>query len=190
MAEEGHREAHTRAPSGIGEALQAFGAAVEGENGDLLSLLAQSVEHDADDTLAKLAKSVTEARKGAGRPLGSRNKRNIDVFDYLEGLGHRPPEMVLSLIATMDPRQLAVMMRRHRHFIAALSAITKAAEALLPYKLAKRSPDVILPDRIRPLMVMGDFNVTQVAGLFHDAGMQPRPHIIDDDAETIDISNT
>lgn len=165
-AKQGQEGAHTLENSGakpLNPALEAalgqFDSAVSGADVDLFSLLEHSVERDADDSLAKLAKSVTEPRKGAGRPKGSTNRRNIDTFDWLEAHGHRSPEYTLSLIQTIDPRQLAVMMRRHKHFATALSAVASAAAALLPYKLAKKSPDVVAPPEVaRPVIVFNQFN--------------------------------
>lgn len=169
----GQGEAHTRRAAasaaadgvpwqgeiGLAKALGEFDQAVETADADLFSLLEHSVERDATDSLTLAAKSVTDGRKGPGRPKGSTNRRNVDTFDWLEAHGHRSPEYTLSLIQTIDPRQLAVMMRRHKHFATALAAITKAAAELLPYKLAKKSPDVVAPPPVaRPAIVFNTFN--------------------------------
>lgn len=161
---DGHAEARTPvagANSALGKALGEFDQAIETADADLFSLLEHSVERNATDSLTLAAKSITEGRKGAGRPKGSANRRNIDTFDWLEAHGHRSPEYTLSLIQSIDVRQMAVLMRRHKHMIAAIAAVTKAAAELLPYKLAKKTPDVAAPPPVqRPVMVINNFNGT------------------------------
>ncbi|MGL4490527.1 MAG: hypothetical protein ACRCU5_13905 [Rhizobiaceae bacterium] len=193
---EGHSEAHTRGnpaenaaksmvSGDLAEKLQAFDAVATADDLDLFSLLEESREAGQTDTLTMMAKSVTEPRKGAGRPLGSKNLKNSQIFDLLEAQGHRRPVHVLSLIASIDPRQLAVMMRRHKHFGAALDKIIKAASELMPYDLAKRSADVEAPPlQERPVIVINQLPA-QHGGLTGGAMSVSGGHIMRHDAETV-----
>ena len=196
---EGRREARTQEK--IGGAGDKFGAAAGPIAGfdaemaaadDLFALLEASPERDAQDSLSLAAVSVTGGRKGAGRPKGSPNRRNVDVFRlYQEGHGHRSPSYVLSLIGSIDPVELAKLIGKHPNFLAALDKITSAATALLPYELAKRTPDVVqLPESVRPVMVIGQLNVqsTSSDGMMR-AGILDG-HIIDNDADNSIISDS
>lgn len=120
--ENGPSEARTRggagdpggsaAPAGwpSGDELAASVARLAGaldQEGEQLDLIAGSPDLDDFDTLAKAANQVASQRRARGRPAGSRNRRNGDVFDYLQQLGHRDPLVTLSMIQTADPVTLA-----------------------------------------------------------------------------------
>lgn len=77
-------------------------------DGDQLDLLSGSPDLDDQSTgLAKIANIAASERRGRGRPAGSPNKRNTQVFDLLEQLGHRDPIVTLSLIQTADTMAIA-----------------------------------------------------------------------------------
>ncbi len=123
MADEIEREngpLEARAPGGAGDpggsawpsgdALAASVARLAGaldQEGEQLDLIAGSPDLDDFDTLAQAANQVASQRRARGRPAGSRNRRNGDVFDYLQQLGHRDPLVTLSMIQTADPMTLA-----------------------------------------------------------------------------------
>lgn len=170
--------------NGLNAKLEAFSGAVRGDDIDLFALLDQSRESGQQDTLTLMANSVTGPRRARGRPQGSKNLRNTQVFDLLEAQGHRAPEHVLSLIASTDPRVLAVMSRRHKHFMPALDRIIRAASELLPYKLAKRTADVEEPPATaRPVIVMNRMNVTNTINA-GGARSVSAPLIMQHDVET------
>jgi len=116
--ENGPSEARTPGGSGDpggsswprGEALAASVARLAGaleQEGEQLDLIAGSPDLDDVDTLAMAANQVAGQRRARGRPAGSRNRRNGDVFDYLQQLGHRDPLVTLSMIQTADTLALA-----------------------------------------------------------------------------------
>lgn len=107
------------------------------------------VDDDAEpaDMLGRVAEQVNAQRRARGRPEGSANKRNAEIFDYLEARGFKQPERFLAEIVTADPRALAAALSgpnvkpEHVPFDKALEVMrlqAKAAADLLPYKLAKR----------------------------------------------------
>lgn len=130
--------------------------------GDQLDLLAGSLEIDDTDTLAVAAELVARPRRERGRPPGATNKRNTQMFDYLERLGHRDPAMTLSMIQSADPLQLAKALGADsfKGRMAVLSLQRAAAADLMPYKYAKKPQALELPtDAKRPLMVIGEMTV-------------------------------
>jgi hypothetical protein len=80
---------------------------------------------EGGDRLGELAE-VSNARR-RGRPAGSANRRNDDVFDYLEARGFKNPILRLMEIVSADWTDIERMKLQIR-----------AAEALLPYMLAKK----------------------------------------------------
>lgn len=134
-------------------ALAARLGAVEPEQSDLLD---GSPDFDGDDVLSMAAKSSNEGRRARGRPSGSQNKRNADVFDYLAALGHRDPAVTLSLIQSADPKELARALACT--YEAATALIMRAAAELMPYKYAKRPQAIEVTKRELHLFVAGDFD--------------------------------
>lgn len=191
-AEKGLSEAHTwrdpieGAPIGDQAApADDLGAAVAqlagqlGDQGEQFDLLGDPPA--PVDTLESLADKSSAERRARGRPAGSTNKRNTQVFDYLEHIGHRDPVMTLSLFQTMDLRELAAMLGCKMKDAAALQI--SAAEKLLPYKYAKRPTELHVQGdgSRRPVMVIGEMNV-QLGGLSDEGFMtagQPRSKTID-----------
>lgn len=114
----------------IAQALQAQPAA------DQLDLLDGSPDLEDGGLLAKAAETSLRDRRGRGRPKGSPNRRNADVFEYLEALGHRNPAVTLSLIQSMEPDDLARALVCDR--LEAARLIVQAANSLMPYGFAKK----------------------------------------------------
>lgn len=188
-AENGARTPEAAGGDRLLEKLEAFQEAARGADLDLFAALEQSAEAGQEDTLTVMARSVTEARRGRGRPIGAKNLRNTQVFDLLEAQGHRAPEHVLSLIASIDPLVMAEVMAKNTHFAAALDKIIKAAAELLPYKLAKRTPDAEAPPpAARPVIVFNQLPQGHFGGSIGGAlSVSPRP-IMDNDADSQDNS--
>lgn len=99
------------------------------------------------DLVAKAAETVNAQRRGPGRPKGSANMRNAEMFDYLEAMGFKQPERRLMEIISADPAQLAAAMSgpsakpENMAFDKVLEIMRlqlRAAEVMLPYKFAKR----------------------------------------------------
>jgi hypothetical protein len=187
-AQDGHRDAHTRADPAPAEADQAM----PGE--DPADLLAGSPDVAAVDLLAVAAELAAAPRRARGRPAGSGNRKNGDMIQYLTALGHRDPWVTLSLIQTADTAQLAdmlgsplmvegkarvgldgkvIMVPADREKVLALQM--RAAEAIMPYHHAKKPQQLELPPGdLRPLMVIGEMNVS-IGGPdgFMSAGVAP-----------------
>jgi hypothetical protein len=104
---------------------------------------------DDFDVLGKVAETLNAKRRARGRPEGSANKRNAEIFDYLEARGFKAPELRMMEIISADPVELA------RAIVAAttygpcyappialvmqiIAQQAKTAADLLPYKIAKR----------------------------------------------------
>jgi len=131
-------------------------------DGEQLDLLAGSLDLEDQDALATAAELIARPRRERGRPPGSTNKRNTQVFDYLERLGHRDPAVTLSMIQSADTIALAKALGADsfKGRIAVLSLQRSAAAELMPYKYAKKPQQLELPaDAKRPLMVIGEMNV-------------------------------
>jgi hypothetical protein len=121
-------------------------------------LLAGSLEIHDQDVLAVASELVAAPRRERGRPPGSSNRRNSQMFDYLAQLGHRHPAVTLSMIQTADTKALARAICADA--IDVLRLQVSAASALLPYDLAKKPQAIELPPGApRPLMVIGEMNV-------------------------------
>ncbi len=131
-------------------------------DGDQLDLLAGSLEIHDEDVLAAASEIIAKPRRERGRPPGSSNRRNTQVFDYLERLGHRDPAVTLSMIQSADTVQLARALGADnaKGRFAVLGLQRAAAAELMPYKYAKKPQQIDLPpDRLRPMMVIGEMNV-------------------------------
>lgn len=196
-AKQGHAGAHTpdraaeKQPVGdLVTKLEAFRDAGRAADLDLFALLEDSAERDQTDTLSMAAASVTEARRGRGRPLGSKNLRNAQVFDLLEAQGHRDPVYVVSLIQSIDPLKMAELLASHKHMGRALDLILKAASELIPYKLAKRTPDTFeAPEPVRPVMIINQVPV-HVGGTGGGAMSVSSAPVMRHDVESIDNSDS
>ncbi len=126
------------------------------DNGEQLDLLTGSPDLDAEDLLSRAANSVTAQRKGPGRPKGAANRRNADVFDYLEALGHRDPAVTLSLIQSADVGELATALDCKKADAARLQIA--AAKELLPYKYSKKPLAIDVKEQKLHMFITGDLN--------------------------------
>jgi hypothetical protein len=165
--QEGHRDAHTRADPAPAEADQAL----PGE--DPADLLAGLPDVAAEDMLSLAAELAAAPRRARGRPAGSGNRKNNDMIGYLAALGHRDPWVTLSMIQTADTVALAKALIMKRGEVLAIQL--RAAEALMPYHHAKKPQQLELPPGdLRPLMVIGEMNVS-IGGPdgFMSAGVAP-----------------
>jgi hypothetical protein len=170
-ADEGQRDAHTPHP-GAADAPPA-----ELPGADPLDLLAGLPDGEGTDALALAAELVAAPARARGRPAGSPNRKNGDLIRYLAARGHRDPMVTLSMIQSADFGALckAVGAETAKHKIAVLGIIRGAAADLMPYHHAKKPQAIELPlgDK-RPLMVIGEMNVTQINGDgFMSAGIMP-----------------
>jgi hypothetical protein len=102
---------------------------------------------DALDVVGRVAESVNAQRRGRGRPAGSANRRNDEMFDYLEARGFKMPEVRLMELISADPRALAAAMSGTAakpenmpfdKIMEVLRLQVKAAEVMMPYKFAKK----------------------------------------------------
>ncbi|WP_336071485.1 hypothetical protein [Nitratireductor rhodophyticola] len=171
--------AHTPGSDRLAADLQRVDRERAQTDGDQLDLLAGSLEIHDEDVLAAASELVAKPRRERGRPPGSANRRNTQVFDYLERLGHRDPAVTLSMIQSADTIALAQALGSpllHKGkpvrdkdgnviYVRAdpdkvLQLQLRAAAELMPYKYAKKPQQIDLPpDALRPLMVIGEMNV-------------------------------
>lgn len=190
MADQGHPEART--PPGAAQ----LGDAADLGGRDPADLLSGSPDLDANDVLALAAELVAAPRRARGRPAGAANRKNGEMIAYLAALGHRDPWVTLSLIQTADTAQLAdmlgaplivegvarldregkvIMVPADRDKVLALQM--RAAEAIMPYHHGKKPQQLDLGDLAgskRPVMVIGEMNVTQIGeATFMSAGIPP-----------------
>lgn len=138
------------------EALTAPAGPSAAENEQLQQLISEmqpepelpGLAGDAFDVLGRAAEQINSQRRARGRPPGSANRRNDEVFDYLEARGFKAPELRLMEIISADTRELAAALcgpnvkADHIPFDNALKVLRlqqAAAKELLPYKFAKKS---------------------------------------------------
>lgn len=132
------------------------------------------LEEDADvfDLVGRAAETLNAQRRGAGRPEGSHNRRNDELFEYLAARGYKMPDMRLMEIISADAIQLAIAVSSYmpgpvmvppERVIEILRLQAKCAEAMMPYRLAKKQELKIEHNR-RELHVM-------VAGTLSQAGI-------------------
>jgi hypothetical protein len=173
LAPDGQLEQHTRA-AGAGD-----DQAPELGGGDPVDLLAGSPDLAATDVLAVAAELVAAPRRERGRPPGAGNRKNGDMIAYLQALGHRDPWVTLSLIQSADFKQLCKMVgaTSSKAKVQVLQIQSKAADSLMNYHHSKRPQqlDLLPPGDKRPLMVIGEMNVSIVGESgFMSAGEPPR----------------
>jgi len=118
---------------------------------------------DNDDRLAQAAEQSNAIRRGAGRPEGSTNRRNSDLFDLAEARGYKHPFWRLMEIISADPRELAAALAGYEHveevsFAQAMAVLDKqrsAAETLLPFDLAKKPQSIEVKGQSLHVFVAG-----------------------------------
>jgi hypothetical protein len=91
---------------------------------------------DDFDLLGRAAETMNAKRRARGRPEGSANKRNAEVFDYLEARGFKAPELRLMEIISADAQELAAKIGQPT--LEVLKLQVQAARELMPYKFAKK----------------------------------------------------
>lgn len=163
-SDQGHPDAHTLAPAELPGA-------------DPLDLLAGLPDGEGVDALALAAEIVAAPARARGRPLGAANRKNGDLIRYLQARGHRDPMVTLSMIQSADFGALCKLVGAGgaKQKLAVLGIIRGAAADLMPYHHAKKPQQIELPaGDLRPLMVIGEMNVTQIGdGGFMSAGVMP-----------------
>jgi hypothetical protein len=101
------------------------------------------------DVLGRVAETLNAKRRARGRPEGSANRRNDEMFDYLEARGFKAPELRLMEIISADPVELARAIAQSAAYgpvwappidliMQIISMQAKAAGELMPYKFAKK----------------------------------------------------
>lgn len=188
--EVGRREAHTAAeiagnpPSpGAGEApagaidprplADVLNAALAAEDGHQLDMLAEDAPELPDTLAIGGTRSRLNAHRGRGRPLGAGNKRSELLREQLLKLGFQHPLIVLATIASATPDEVAAEMVggedalgklpakvRAAVGVAAVKAISDAADRLAPYFESKRPADVNLNVSERHMFLVGHVDAT------------------------------
>ncbi len=172
---EGYSAAHTPPAAGEdpapGDQAEADQGAPELTGADPADLLAGLEEEQAVDTLELIAETTLTERRGSGRPKGALNRKNGDMIAYLQAKGHRDPWVTLSLIQSADFRELCRMVGADsgKSKMAVLKLQQQAASDIMRYHHSAKPQQLELPpgDK-RPLMVIGEMNVTNVS---HDGYM-------------------
>ena len=136
----GHTDAENSADAAIRHVLG------EVQPAPMLPGLVEDVPDDFD-VLGKVAETLNAKRRARGRPEGSANKRNAEIFDYLEARGFKAPELRMMEIISADTRQLAAALSgpdvkpdnvSFERVMEVLKLQAKVASDLLPFKIAKR----------------------------------------------------
>lgn len=126
----------------------------DGDQAELFDLSDDDVDQDLP---IKAAETSIATRRARGRPKGATNRRNADLFDYLEACGFRDPAVTLAAIQSTNPVDLAQELGLKPED--ALKAVIKAAEALMPYKYARKPQELTVTERGVHLFVAGTMDV-------------------------------
>ena len=154
-AAKGHLEAHTLPlPGELDRALAEIAGAEPFDDQASLFL-------SAGDRLESSAETMNAKRKGAGRPLNSSNRRNSELFDLAMARGFKHPFIRLMEIVSADPSEICGDRDK------AVSLQIRAAEALLPYDLAKKPQAIEIKKSELHVFMAGPL---QVAGSGHVQG--------------------
>jgi hypothetical protein len=174
QADQGRREAGTLPNS------QELAAAMAdlGENSDADQ---PGLFFDPVDSLAQKADKANAARKGAGRPPGSANRRNSDLFDLAMARGYKHPFIRLMEIVSADPDDLLSTVPEHwpasdklitkvieamlNTRLEALKLQIRAAEALLPYDMAKKPQQIEVKGKSLHVFVAGKLSDIKAGGV-------------------------
>lgn len=152
----GHQEAGTLPNS------QELAAAMAdlGENSDADQ---PGLFFDPLDSLAQKADKANAARKGAGRPPGSANRRNTDLFDLAMARGYKHPFIRLMEIVSADPTSMLGSTPKQK--ATALTLQIRAAEALLPYDMAKKPQQIEVRGQSMHVFVAGKLSDLKAGGV-------------------------
>lgn len=123
------------------------------------------------------------AKRGRGRPAGSKNRASTDLASYLLSMGYRDPALNLADLANADPLALALELAGLEprsdigsadHLALAIQAgllkrdqvlavinnaqglVLKANAELLPYFHSKRPTEIKVDKRVLGVMMIGD----------------------------------
>ncbi|MCT7662336.1 hypothetical protein [Shinella kummerowiae] len=123
------------------------------------------------------------AKRGRGRPAGSKNRASNDLASYLLSMGYRDPALNLADLANADPLALALELAglepredvtATEYLAAAIQAgllkrdqalavindaqglVLKANAELLPYFHSKRPTEIKMDKRVLGVMLLGD----------------------------------
>lgn len=118
---------------------------------------------DPGDSLAQKADKANAIRKGAGRPPGSANRRNTDLFDLAMARGYKHPFIRLMEIVSADYRDLVGSSPKQK--AAALALQIRAAEALLPYDMAKKPQQIEVKGKSLHVFVAGKLSDIRAGGV-------------------------
>jgi hypothetical protein len=117
---------------------------------------------DPLDSLAQKADKANAARKGAGRPPGSANRRNSDLFDLAMARGYKHPFIRLMEIVSADPNSMLGSTPKQK--ATALTLQIRAAEALLPYDMAKKPQQIEVKGTKLHVFVAGKLSDLKAGG--------------------------
>lgn len=122
--------------------------------------------------VAHVADIRDAAKRGRGRPAGSKNRASADLASYLLSMGYRDPALNLADLANADPMELAAELSQpykpktgpnagqwvesSMSPAEALELIRKANAELLPYFHSKRPQEIKVDKRVLGVMMIGD----------------------------------
>lgn len=118
---------------------------------------------DPLDSLALKADKANAARKGAGRPPGSTNRRNTDLFDLAMARGYKHPFIRLMEIVSADPATMLGSTPKQK--ATALTLQIRAAEALLPYDMAKKPQQIEVKGESLHIFAAGKLSDLKAGGV-------------------------
>lgn len=118
---------------------------------------------DPLDSLAQKADKANAARKGAGRPPGSANRRNTDLFDLAMARGYKHPFIRLMEIVSADPTSMLGSTPKQK--ATALTLQIRAAEALLPYDMAKKPQQIEVKGKSLHVFMAGKLSDLKASGV-------------------------
>lgn len=155
-AQNGHEGAGTLPTSS--ELAAAMGDLAGNPDTDQLGLF-----FDAGDSLAQKAEKSNAMRRGAGRPEGSSNRRNTDLFNLALAQGFKHPFIRLMEIVSADPNTLLGSTPKQK--ATALTLQIRAAEALLPYDMAKKPQSIEVKGKSLHVFMAGKLSDMKAGGV-------------------------
>lgn len=181
QGQEGARTRANAANSPGDEQMQQLAKALEqADPAPLLPGLDEAPPAETLDLVGRAAEQINAVRRARGRPAGTQNKRNSEVFDYLEARGFKQPEVQLMEIISADPRVLAAALAgpdakpENVSFDRALDVLkvqVAAARELMPYKFAKRHEAKVTHEGRVGIFVAGQLSVQQTDALMQQGQM-------------------
>ena len=134
------------------------------------------------DLVGRAAEQLNAQRRARGRPAGTQNKRNSEVFDYLEARGFKQPELHMAEIISADPVQLSAALAMSTTYgpvgvpptwlvLEIMKLQAKCAADLLPYKFAKRHEAKVMHEHKLGIMIGGTLSTQQTEALLAQGQM-------------------